>query len=790
MKKEIDLAQVLRDSILKANKDLGFLKEQQEFKSAFDEEFDPKKHMPSLELAPKKWGTVGTVEAKQLDAIVANLVPQGEKDGLVRFKTTLTNLNKALGVTFAKGGESEYTTFEDKGQQSNINEIVSGLMIKNLMHNLITNMPAGGAGTAYEGFIARLAGGYSSNETDKPIEDLVDAAGNFVSLKLIIGNTEIKGSLSGLAKGIVESPNNKVIYLVCVKDRENDPFKLSSYSFEINEKNFFSFIVGKNNPTAAEVTQFKEKIYKDLGIATTVTPTNTGEVLSEVSFAHASEKISVEQYEEIAKRYFEQQGLGEYSRQNFIKHINDVVNSVGDLTEEELNVLNVLLKREKFEPFKKENFKSDIKTRMVKSGTGGALFNKSSFSRLMTILPKAIKEIPKEKETEIRSAALKAADPEGKYSVDIDASERASTKKEEFITQYKIQIYKRYSGSSEQTLKALEAASKQKSIEEFKTTKEQSIKKEFAESKQGKSLQAQPEKYKEAENKFVEKAQEKFVNEKISQLDNQAELSGKAQYKKEVEGQFQTSGSSAKSSAAMDNLKQKYTAIRAKLAPLINFFANFEYEIDKVAPEEEKLSTKEKEASERIVQDYPGETPEEKAKAEQDSQSAQKLFFTYLKKYFAGEDAGQLREAGEGGGISTQFLIPQNSVKKLVSIDSSYPQIVIEKTQLFDSANKNAKLFKDWVEPIYRGMHYLTQGVNQYFIEDMPNGLANAETKGIEVVKSGITKFKTQQAGGEGSGEVPKASQVGKQKEPQQVAESKKTAFNDDFLDDILKDLI
>ena len=290
MKKELDLAQIMRDSIMKANKDLGFLKEQKADSSAFNEDFDLKKHMPSIELSPKKWGVVGTIEANQLDAVLKNIVPQGEQDGLARFKKALENLNKAVGTKFGKTGKTEFTTFE-QGETANINEIVSGLMVKNLMHNLITNMPAGAAGSAFEGFVARLTGGYTSNESDKPIQDLVDANGNFISLKLVIAGTEIKGSLSGLAKGIATSPNNKVIYLVCVKDRDNDPFKLTTYSFEVNEENFFKFATGVANPPAEEVSKIKQRIFKDLGIATTVAPTDTSEILKEVSYTYALDSL-------------------------------------------------------------------------------------------------------------------------------------------------------------------------------------------------------------------------------------------------------------------------------------------------------------------------------------------------------------------------------------------------------------------------------------------------------------------------------------------------------------------
>lgn len=736
MKKELDLAQIMRDSIMKANKDLGFLKEAQAQESAFDEDFDPKKHMPSLALTPKKWGAMGTIEAKQLDAVLKNLIPSGE-DGIARFKQGLLNLNKSLGTTFGKTGKSEFPTYEDQtGGASSINEIVSGLIVKSLMHNLIVHMPASAAGTAFEGFISRFAGGYLPNEGDNPIQDFVDANGNFISLKLVIGTTGIQGSLANLAKGVATAPQNKVIYLVCVKDKDNDPFKITTYSFEVNEGNFFKLASGVLNPSPEIVSSIKQKIYKELGVATTVAPTNTSEIIREALTKDYVERELTKKYEEIFKQYFINNNSDkEPTRPAIRAFVNSKIDQSETLTEQEFQLFKQLVAKRHLDKdgFGKDpiSFKEKLKKEIfIDSDAAAKLVKAQKFSEIFINLPAAIAKASDEEIEDI----LRSSDTGKKYIKDIEASSLEKEKQKTILDNSKIKVY-------------------------------QSFLKDNSVSDLG-------------------QLEKKIPSDQKDKLDKQAEEVSKTQYERTAGALYKRSGTEARLEKAKEELKAEFLKVKEKLKPIVNMLAEIEEVINQVAPQPEALTDAEKKAKQKI--EKPAETPE----AATASEEAQKLFFKYLKGYYSGnvENAQEsLSEAETTSG--TQFSIAQSSVKQLAKpIDYDYPQIIIDKSELFGSAQKNAEVFKDWIEPIYRGMHYLTQGVNQYFVEDLPIGLVNAEEKGIKEVKNSIDKFKTKQAGGQGGG-APKASQVDQQ-QPTQQTESKKTSLNDDFLSDILKDLI
>lgn len=726
MKKELDLAQIMRDSIMKANKDLGFLKEQtEESESAFDQEFDAKEHMPSFKLSPKKWGTKGTREAKELDAAIKNLVPAGEKDGLKRFRAALENLNNALGTKFSETGEESFTTYSET-EKSSLNKIVSGLMIKNALNSLITDLAASATGTSFEGFVARLAGGYTSNETDKPIEDLVDADGNFISLKTIIGTTPIGGSLPNLAQGIVTSPNNKVIYLVCVKDKESDPFKMRTYSFEINKNNFFKFVTKKQNPTVKDIEAVQAKVFSELSIP------EMSEYLTEVAKdAPALSKKELKtlvrdeaQMNSVIKKYFENAGKKDAPLEEFKMDAEKAIEGTQPLTDTEVQLFNLGISRaeEAAEVFNltAPTFKEKL---IEKIFFGNGKVKVAPFVAVLNVFPYMEELLDSDKQL----LAFQKSEAGKKFQNQLKSLETMAAKKQQVEDDFAVKFLKDFSNKNNIDDKGVAT------VEAYS-------------------------------NLFKSLNRKKDFEEQVAL----AKAAAKPTIKK-AEDAFKQSGAEGELEAFKKMFSNEMDVMRKKLGTLVNFSARVNQAIMQT---QEKVKTQgeyERDARERSAAEI---SPQEK----ETSEKLQSIFFQRLSNFYSLQEES-LTEAK--GGVSSQFEVSQNLVKDFVdSYSVDYPQIVVEKRRLFDSAEENAKQFKDWAEPIYRGMHYLTQGINQYFIEDRPSGLKTAEDRGVKEVQRGIT-----QIGGVA------ASELGKEKAQQQT-ESKKTSLNDDFLNDILEDLI
>jgi hypothetical protein len=728
MKKELDLAQVLRDSILKANKDLGFLKEVKVEESAFDEEFDRTQHMPSFKLAPKKWGIKGTRESRQLDAAINNIVPTGETDGLKRFKLALTNLNNALGTTTSDTGKENYTTYEETGK-STLNQIISGLMIKNVMSSLITDLPAGAAGESFEGFVSRLAGGYTPNEGDKPIQDLVDSEGNFISLKTIIAATEIQGSMPNLARGIVTAPGKKVIYLVCVKDRESDPFKMRTFSFEINESNFFKFITKKNNPSVKDVQDIQSKIFGELSVPELEEFLTEAEVAKDAeSFAKKDLKLIFKkdspETDQVIQKYFENLGKKESSPQAFKAEAQKAIDSTTQLSDTEVALFNLAISRkeEAAETFNltPDSFKKELLEKMF---SGEGKIKTAGFVAVLNVFP-SMQELMT---SDIELKAILASDAYKKFEEEFKSATELESKKEEIENKFRVIYLKKYLAD--------------KNISDDNSNTVEGFRKLYKANKLDKEFEKQI-----------------AIADKAS-----------AAEKEKAERQFRQSGGEGKLEDLKRLFSEEMDSIRKKLGTLVNFTAQVNKAVMETQGKERTETSFERERRGRTETEI---SPEEK----QNSEKLQKAFFDRLSSFYSGQQES-LQEAKDS--VSGQFSMSQNMVKEFaVNYSADYPQVVVQKRRLFDSAQENAKQFEEWAEPIYRGMHYLTQGINQYFLEDKPSGLKKAEDRGVKEVQTGIAKF-----------EGKPASELGQEKATQQT-ESKKTAFNDDFLDDILKDLI
>ncbi len=241
---------IIRDAIYQGKKQHGMLEEVDRgvlLEQSDSDEFDFNKEFDFIQLKPKQWGLKGTFEAKEIDEVVNSL--SASPGGIQKFKECLINLNKHLGITTNEEG---LPTGDELKEASNLNEITSAVLLHNLLYSIVRNQDSSVAGKMFEGLVARMVGGTSSNENDS-IEDLYDDAENQVSLKLIDrSRTEIKGSTKNLAKYLKENSGKGITYLVCVKDKQTNPLSFKAFSFTINRQNFFNFMIGKAGVLTAE----------------------------------------------------------------------------------------------------------------------------------------------------------------------------------------------------------------------------------------------------------------------------------------------------------------------------------------------------------------------------------------------------------------------------------------------------------------------------------------------------------------------------------------------------------
>jgi len=239
-KKDIDISSIVKQSLLEAKKDMGLLKEANADPAAIEKlesQFNIEDHTSFIKLLPKKWGMKGTVQANEIDAVIDSIVGN-MPPGIVRFKECIKKMNSILGKT---PGEQSFPV-QGEAVNADLRSMFGALQLNHLLYSIIHAQDASVAGKMFEGLASRMFGGQAEGGNDI-IQD-ASYGNKLVSLKVIDPNaSNIEGSKFNLAKGIATSNDGEVTYLVCEKDKKNDPFSFRSYTFTINKDNFFEFIL-------------------------------------------------------------------------------------------------------------------------------------------------------------------------------------------------------------------------------------------------------------------------------------------------------------------------------------------------------------------------------------------------------------------------------------------------------------------------------------------------------------------------------------------------------------------
>jgi len=254
-KKDIDVTSIVKKAYISTKKEQGMIVEQGAKKpqTAFNEPYNPEDDLGFMSVSPKQWGVKGTIQAAQLDKIIEAVLGSvaSQKIGTTRFKASLTKLNSILGKA---PSSFSMPTKKDSLESIEINaqNLFSSLALNSLLHAVIANQDASVAGKMFEGLAARMLGGETI--AGKAIQDIEMQDGKYISLKLIDPNvTNIKGSVYNLAYGIANSQDNSVGYIVCQKNKLDNPFSFKTFSFVINKYNYFNFMLKKEIITVEDI---------------------------------------------------------------------------------------------------------------------------------------------------------------------------------------------------------------------------------------------------------------------------------------------------------------------------------------------------------------------------------------------------------------------------------------------------------------------------------------------------------------------------------------------------------
>jgi hypothetical protein len=262
--KKIDIKEIIKKSLQEAHKQHGLIKEEakdQTPNSTEDKYKTAEFRMPKLALEAKTWGSGESTEEgeKAIESYVSNIRSKSMKGNVVDIKLFLKEFNKALGVVFSSG-ESKAPKYVPiaEGEQPNLTNIVSALVLRQALVSMIRKNKGGTAGDLWEGFVARLLNKSLPTGEDKPIEDIEgpDEEGYLTSLKLVSPGSDITGSKLNLAIGLGKPNVKGVKYIIGMKDKQEDPFVVSFSSFAVTKENYFQFVLQSNSPSSEEIMQF------------------------------------------------------------------------------------------------------------------------------------------------------------------------------------------------------------------------------------------------------------------------------------------------------------------------------------------------------------------------------------------------------------------------------------------------------------------------------------------------------------------------------------------------------
>ena len=180
--------------------------------------------LPKFEIS-EAWGQKDTDARQQFEAYMNN-IPGPSIEAKLRYLNLFTERVRP----------EKYETYE----------ILSNLMFLDLLSTVVNNFSPSGAGFLFEAFLAGLLRGTQQvikADGELQIDDLRDAEGKPISLKLLVPTTPVKGSIKNLI-GFLSGPDGRegIEYLCVYKFGKDETKGISFYSFIIDSNNIYYWL--------------------------------------------------------------------------------------------------------------------------------------------------------------------------------------------------------------------------------------------------------------------------------------------------------------------------------------------------------------------------------------------------------------------------------------------------------------------------------------------------------------------------------------------------------------------
>jgi len=209
------------------------------------------KLLPKLEIS-ERWGMADT----------------NDNTARQQFETYMS----AIGGNTVKEKLNNIVTFvNNKAKVTDTRKVLSNIIFLDLLSTVVNNFSPSGAGFLFEAFLAGLLGGTQmigkTEEGVLDIDDLVDAEGRPISLKLLTPSTPIKGSIKNLLSFLAHSEKadqigGGIIYLCVYKYGKDKSQALGFHEFKITGENVYYWLsdeLGFKTVLSEKITYDPEK---------------------------------------------------------------------------------------------------------------------------------------------------------------------------------------------------------------------------------------------------------------------------------------------------------------------------------------------------------------------------------------------------------------------------------------------------------------------------------------------------------------------------------------------------
>lgn len=727
MSKVIDYDKIVRDSFLKAQRDLGLRKEPvKEILLKEEEETQILDLLDNVNIKSGEWGTKGTVSYEELSLFSKNIREiAGASASVEDFNKIIAKLNEILGYEEKKFGPQGLGFAIESGKgATNARELTTILYFASMVHSIIMKQTSSSvSGGFWEGFMANLLGGSLAYKAKvSPIQDIYDGAGNYVSLKAVGQSAKLTGSKMNLAIAIANT--GKVYYVVAIRGESDNPFRIAFRKFLLTKENYFQFITNTINPfeegkalkaTLANIDVIKGKIRPQQ---------TTNESFNKLSEAKQTVETSLDAFyiEKAKKDSGVESGPAflkaiETTKENFRKQVKDLISATPNALKKFKIIFkdNLIGDNELNFPPSKINISLEDENKFVNTmfaafifGKEDRVFKEGAYNAIASL----INSVKTFERPDVLKNPSKVLEQIKKYDINKSSGE--------------LQII---------DIKEIDdrLENENKSLIEQITQKNSNL---------GDLLKTNSAK---EDNKFA------FIFQEVYKL---YPPDAPAQQGLDILNLVRLSYNN-RMKFYEDKHKLFIDSLEQLISPFLSWYKDLENKKAEISTSARKLDIQ------ASTSNFP--TNADAARKIED-------FWTSLKgaplesSTFSGEEDEEELEApkqalgeSKGGKSATdsQFGITLGKLEEIIEVDDTIPDFIVSKLDLQRVAQSNASILKSFIEPYYEAFKKITLGTREYFVADDPNGMAKVN-EGI----SNIQEIQKEKLTSKETGKIKKASEL------------------------------